>query len=130
MYTTSSSDALQALKVSASFAIACQPDRRDSVLHLPNRDEFHPKRNQARQKLSTLAKPRFKDLASDVFFELGRRYPEFKEPEVRLSSLHELNLWLDIGYRCCQIPQDQPMRKTCQVQTIARRLPFDLSAVV
>ncbi|GAC96071.1 hypothetical protein PHSY_003650 [Pseudozyma hubeiensis SY62] len=49
------------------------------------RDEFHPKRNQARQKLATLPKNRFKDLASDVFFELERRFPELKQefrPEV------------------------------------------------
>lgn len=46
---------------------------------LPVRDDFHPKRNQARQKLATLPKNRFKDLASDVFFELRRRYPEFEE---------------------------------------------------
>jgi hypothetical protein len=43
------------------------------------RDDFHPKRNQARQKLATLPKNRFKDLASDVFYELKRRYPEFEE---------------------------------------------------
>ncbi|KAL7418827.1 component of the polarisome [Cryptotrichosporon argae] len=48
---------------------------------LPVRDDFHPKRNQARQKLATLPKNRFKDLASDVFFELRRRYPEFEEAE-------------------------------------------------
>nr|CDI55326.1 related to SPA2 protein [Melanopsichium pennsylvanicum 4] len=42
------------------------------------RDEFHPKRNQARQKLATLPRNRFKDLASDVFFELERRFPELK----------------------------------------------------
>lgn len=47
--------------------------------HLAVRDEFHPKRNQARQKLSTLPKTRFKDLSSDVFFELERRFPELKE---------------------------------------------------
>ncbi|KIJ65805.1 hypothetical protein HYDPIDRAFT_27039 [Hydnomerulius pinastri MD-312] len=46
---------------------------------LPARDEFHPKRNQARQKLATLPTARFEDLSSDVFFELSRRYPEFKE---------------------------------------------------
>jgi hypothetical protein len=46
---------------------------------LPVRTDFHPKRNQARQKLATLPKNRFKDLASDVFFELRRRYPEFEE---------------------------------------------------
>ena len=47
--------------------------------HLEVREEFHPKRNQARQKLATLPKTRFKDLGSDVFFELERRFPELKE---------------------------------------------------
>ncbi|KAI6131244.1 hypothetical protein EDD17DRAFT_639635 [Pisolithus thermaeus] len=46
---------------------------------LPPREDFHPKRNQARQKLATLPAARFEDLSSDVFFELSRRYPEFKE---------------------------------------------------
>ncbi|KAI6115974.1 hypothetical protein F5141DRAFT_1100060 [Pisolithus sp. B1] len=46
---------------------------------LPAREDFHPKRNQARQKLATLPAARFEDLSSDVFFELSRRYPEFKE---------------------------------------------------
>ncbi|KDQ11966.1 hypothetical protein BOTBODRAFT_113544 [Botryobasidium botryosum FD-172 SS1] len=54
----------------------------NDVPFLPVRDDFHPKRNQARQKLATLPKTRFKDLSSDVYFELGRRYPEFTEPEV------------------------------------------------
>ena len=49
------------------------------VPFLPVRDDFHPKRNQARQKLATLPASRFKDLSSDVFYELSRRYPEFKE---------------------------------------------------
>ncbi|CAJ2500721.1 Uu.00g035740.m01.CDS01 [Anthostomella pinea] len=40
-------------------------------------DTFHPKRNQARQKLSTLGSPRFRDLATDVFCELERRIPRF-----------------------------------------------------
>ena len=53
------------------------------VPFLPVRDEFHPKRNQARQKLATLPMSRFKDLSSDVYYELVRRYPDFKE-EVRL----------------------------------------------
>ncbi|EPQ26795.1 uncharacterized protein PFL1_05773 [Pseudozyma flocculosa PF-1] len=51
----------------------------NSTPFLAVRDEFHPKRNQARQKLATLPKNRFKDLASDVFFELERRFPELKE---------------------------------------------------
>ncbi|KAF9228291.1 hypothetical protein BS17DRAFT_773424 [Gyrodon lividus] len=51
----------------------------DEIPCLPARDEFHPKRNQARQKLATLPTARFEDLSSDVYFELSRRYPEFKE---------------------------------------------------
>ena len=38
---------------------------------------FHPKRNQARQKLSTLPSDRFRALATDVFYELERRVPSF-----------------------------------------------------
>lgn len=57
-----------------------------STPHLAVRDEFHPKRNQARQKLATLPKTRFKDLSSDVFFELERRFPELKE-EFRPDAL-------------------------------------------
>ncbi len=54
---------------------------------LPVRDDFHPKRNQARQKLATLPKNRFKDLASDVFHELRRRYPEFDEQDVSFPNM-------------------------------------------
>ncbi|KAJ7847697.1 kinase-like domain-containing protein [Mycena olivaceomarginata] len=49
------------------------------VPFLPFREEFHPKRNQARQKLATLPITRFEDLSSDVYFETVRRYPEFRE---------------------------------------------------
>jgi hypothetical protein len=45
--------------------------------YLLPKDSFHPKRNQARQKLSTLPSPRFRDLATDVFYELERRFPKF-----------------------------------------------------
>lgn len=45
--------------------------------HLLPRQEFHEKRNQARQKLSSLAQQRFRDLATDVFTELERRFPKF-----------------------------------------------------
>lgn len=41
------------------------------------RNNFHPKRNQARQKLSTLAMQKFRELATDVLFELERRFPRF-----------------------------------------------------
>ncbi|KAH7907886.1 hypothetical protein BJ138DRAFT_1116316 [Hygrophoropsis aurantiaca] len=51
----------------------------NEVPFLPVRDDFHPKRNQARQKLATLPTSRFEDLSSDVYFELARRYPEFKD---------------------------------------------------
>lgn len=50
-------------------------------------DNFHPKRNQARQKLSSLGPPRFRDLATDVFCELERRFPRFVAGDIpRLSS--------------------------------------------
>ncbi|KAK7935282.1 hypothetical protein PG985_000777 [Apiospora marii] len=49
-------------------------------------DTFHPKRNQARQKLSTLGPPRFRDLATDVFCELERRFPHFSTPEFGMGS--------------------------------------------
>lgn len=57
------------------------------VPFLPVRDDFHPKRNQARQKLATLPKIRFKDLASDVFYELDHRYPHFQDEEVRIDFI-------------------------------------------
>lgn len=44
---------------------------------LPAKDNYHPKRNQARQKLSTLPPERFRQLAMDVFYELERRFPRF-----------------------------------------------------
>ncbi|KAI9757792.1 MAG: component of the polarisome [Chaenotheca gracillima] len=45
--------------------------------YLLPKNTFHPKRNQARQKLSSLPPPRFRELSTDVFFELERRYPRF-----------------------------------------------------
>ena len=48
---------------------------------------FHPKRNQARQRLSSLGPPRFRDLAADVFHELERRFPRFQGGDIpRLDS--------------------------------------------
>lgn len=53
------------------------PNEPDAPPYLLPKDSFHPKRNQARQKLSTLPGSRFKDLATDVFYELERRFPHF-----------------------------------------------------
>ncbi len=51
------------------------------------KETFHPKRNQARQKLSTLPPTRFRDLAADVFYELERRFPRFAGGDVeRIGS--------------------------------------------
>ena len=52
--------------------------RHDVPPYLPPRKEFHVKRNQARQKLSTLQHQRFRDLAMDVFRELEKRFPQFR----------------------------------------------------
>lgn len=55
--------------------------------YLLAKDTFHPKRNQARQKLSTLPPPRFRDLATDVFYELERRFPRFAAGDIsRMGS--------------------------------------------
>ncbi|KAK2750794.1 component of the polarisome [Onygenales sp. PD_40] len=51
--------------------------RADVPPYLLPRQEFHEKRNQARQKLSSLLQQRFKDLATDVLCELERRFPHF-----------------------------------------------------
>lgn len=50
--------------------------------YLLPKDNFHPKRNQARQKLATLPPPRFRDLATDVFYELERRFPRFAGADI------------------------------------------------
>lgn len=54
-----------------------RPPRPDVPPFLPPRDDFHEKRNHARQKLASLQHQRFRDLATDVFCELERRFPQF-----------------------------------------------------
>src|SRR5271163_1341062 len=51
---------------------------RDVPPYLQPRQDFHEKRNQARQKLSSLQDSRFRDLSTDVFCELERRFPHFQ----------------------------------------------------
>jgi hypothetical protein len=60
----------------------------DTPRYLLPKNNFHPKRNQARQKLSTLPLERFRQLASDVFYELERRFPQFNggDPIPRSAS--------------------------------------------
>lgn len=85
---------------------------------LPVRDDFHPKRNQARQKLATLPRNRFKDLASDVFYELRRRFPEFEESEV--SALGEVRNLTDISRNHQTIAQRFPFKILLQPQDLDR----------
>ncbi|KAG7089824.1 hypothetical protein E1B28_011472 [Marasmius oreades] len=63
---------------------------RDLVSYLSARPEFHPKRNQARAKLSALLDDRLKDLISDVCLEIDRRYPTHF-PKARLDNSHDRN---------------------------------------
>lgn len=49
---------------------------------LPAENGFHPKRNQARQKLSSLGPDRFQSLVTDVFTELERRFPNFIDGDI------------------------------------------------
>lgn len=50
-----------------------------TIPHLPEIRSFHPNRNQARKKLSTLAPLRFGHLLEDIVFELKRRYPPLQD---------------------------------------------------
>ncbi|KAJ2908202.1 component of the polarisome, partial [Coemansia aciculifera] len=59
------------------------------VPFLPVRDHYHPKRNQARQKLATLSRPKFVDLAHDVNEELKRRFPHKIEASQGFGSSYE-----------------------------------------
>ena len=62
----------------ASAPLPGRPPRRERVPpFLQARPDFHEKRNQAREKLSSLQTPRFRDLSTDVFCELERRFPQF-----------------------------------------------------
>lgn len=59
-----------------------RPPRSDVPPYLLPRENFHEKRNQARQKLSSLQQGRFRDLATDVFCEHERRFPHFAAQEM------------------------------------------------
>ena len=63
-----------------------RPPRMEVPPSLPPRSEFHEKRNQARQKLASLQHQRFRDLATDVYCELERRFPQFPSRESRRAS--------------------------------------------
>ncbi|KAJ4168290.1 component of the polarisome [Fusarium falciforme] len=61
---------------------------------LPN-NAFSGKRNQARQRLSAVGQPRFRDLVADVYYEIKRRFPHFartylKRTENRTSTQGDL----------------------------------------
>ena len=58
----------------------------DTPKFLLPKNNFHPKRNQARQKLSTLPLERFRQLATDVFYELERRFPRFTAGDGQRSA--------------------------------------------
>ncbi|EKV07837.1 SpaA [Penicillium digitatum PHI26] len=60
-----------------------RPPRPDVPPYLPARSDFHEKRNHARKKLAALHHVRFRDLATDVFCELERRFPQFTSREYR-----------------------------------------------
>ncbi|OMJ28925.1 hypothetical protein AYI69_g1584 [Smittium culicis] len=54
-------------------------NRPDIVPFLPLKNSFHPKRNQARQKLATLYSSKFTDLIIDIYQELRKRFPQISE---------------------------------------------------
>ena len=73
-----STDVYDELQRRQAFGPPGRPSPRHVPPFLQPRNEFHEKRNQARQKLSSLQDPRFRDLSTDVFCELERRFPHFQ----------------------------------------------------
>jgi Spa2 homology domain (SHD) of GIT len=76
-----------------------------SVPFLPPRDDLHPKRNHARQNLATLLTDRFEDLSSEIYYELLRRHPEFKEetsPNTPVSDYDPYTFYASSGRRPSQ----------------------------
>lgn len=70
----------------ASTPLPGRPAQRSVPPFLQPKREYHEKRNQARQKLSSLQTSRFRDLSTDVFQELERRFPHFADPTKRPAS--------------------------------------------
>lgn len=96
--------------------------------HLAVREEFHPKRNQARQKLATLPKNRFKDLSSDVFFELERRFPYLRDeyrPEVSERERREEEEAIKAQQEMKRSPTDDLKRNSALSSTLDREEPSD-----
>lgn len=80
-------DELQRRQQASRQPIPGAPNPPPTPEFLLPKDSFHPKRNQARQKLSTLPPTRFRDLATDVFYELERRFPRFTGGDIsRMGS--------------------------------------------
>lgn len=71
-------DELQRRQASSYLPPGPAPSKSVPQYLLP-RSDFHEKRNQARQKLSSLQDVRFRDLSTDVFCELERRFPHFQK---------------------------------------------------
>lgn len=61
-----------------------------AVPFLPIQKELHHQRNQGRQKLAKLPNVCFRDLASDVLYELDRRYPQLRIEEYQAKSLNQV----------------------------------------
>jgi len=70
-------DELQRRQASAPSSLG-QPPPRPVPQYLLPRNDFHEKRNHARQRLSSLQDTRFRELSTDVFCELERRFPHFQ----------------------------------------------------
>jgi Spa2 homology domain (SHD) of GIT len=69
-----------------------RPPRLDIPSFLPPRNDFHEKRNRARATISSIQQQRFKDLATDTFCELERRFPHFTGPDSPPVGSHSPSL--------------------------------------
>ena len=90
--------------------------------YLLPRPNFHFKRNQARQKLSTAATDRFRQLATDVFYELERRFPPLQPARSPDSRPRRQRVQHERPTRACK---DRPSARTREALLLPNRALAD-----
>lgn len=65
-----------------------QSDTQFQVPVPPLREDYHPKRNEARMKMAKLPKNAFQGISSDIHYELGRRFPELEQKRMWTTVMH------------------------------------------
>jgi len=98
---------------------------------LPDVDSYHPKRNEARRKLSTLISTRFEQLMLDIVCELERRFPQLQDcisPLPSLATPVDTRRWGYIDRRPPPLLQDRPVYQSTRQTSAETPLPSSLAS--